>query len=399
MRPLVGKCHLLVTFTYGVSLKEWGDSGLVDRELLLYKRMVQAGHQVTLMTYGDETDLAFTDRLDGIEILPVYARDPGGARSIKKRKNRWANLFFSFWIPFHFRRYFKSADILKTNQMSGSWVAAMASILYQKPLVVRCGFEMLRNMLRDEPYLGKRLITTLFGYLAELFSFVAADRIIISSQTDLRFIQRRYPVRSKIRVIRNFIDTDTFQPLVNIVGPSKKESRILFVGRLAECKNILNLIKAVPKTDTGLDIVGKGPLENQCRKHAETFHADIRFLGVLQNREMPRIMNRYEIVILPSLFECSPKGLLEAMACGRVVIGADVSGIRELIHHGVTGFLCGTDSGSLAEAINRAMRLTDDQKREMGGRARAFVQRECALEKVFQKEKEIYQDILKIRVF
>jgi glycosyltransferase involved in cell wall biosynthesis len=78
-------------------------------------------------------------------------------------------------------------------------------------------------------------------------------------------------------------------------------------------------------------------------------------MGVVPNSQLARIINRYRYYILPSLYEGTPKTLLEAMACGLVCIGTDVAGINEIITDGVNGWLAkGTDADSIFEAIERA---------------------------------------------
>ena len=62
-------------------------------------------------------------------------------------------------------------------------------------------------------------------------------------------------------------------------------------------------------------------------------------------------MAHAKVFILPSLYEGHPKVLIEAMACGMPIIGANTPGIREMIQHQDNGFLCGTDVKSIRKAI------------------------------------------------
>ena len=51
------KFHLGLFFTRGVSLKTWDMVGNLDREIALYKRIMDDMNHVTFITYGDATDI------------------------------------------------------------------------------------------------------------------------------------------------------------------------------------------------------------------------------------------------------------------------------------------------------------------------------------------------------
>ena len=380
--------HLIVFFTFGVSLKVWSDTGLIGRELLLYKKMVKNGNRVSFLTYGDKADYKYSDQLGGIKVFPVYAH-------FKKSRYRVINLITSLFIPFIFNGTFKSADFLKTNQMFGAWVPVMAAFFLRKPLVVRCGFEMLRNLLRDEKNKIFWMLKAILGYTLEFISYTSAETIIISNKSDFNYIQKIFPVqRKKIRLIRNFIDTDHFSPIESFKKDSfnkNKIKRLLFIGRLDFRKNIENLIKAVGISGCELDIVGKG----QQKKYFETISKQqgviVNFIGSVDNREIANIIRGHEVYVLPSLYENNPKTLLEAMSCARVVIGTDVEGIKELIEDGKTGFLSGTEIESIKNAIDRVFSTDPCKLNRIAQNARNYVVSKCSIEKVYNQELEIYK--------
>ena len=76
-------------------------------------------------------------------------------------------------------------------------------------------------------------------------------------------------------------------------------------------------------------------------------------------------------VVLPSYREGLPRALLEAAAMARPMIATDVPGCSDLVANGQTGFLCAARSAaSLAGAMERMLRLSRDDWRRMGLRAR-----------------------------
>ena len=64
---------ILYFFTYDYSLKTWENSGTLERELSIYKDLISNhGYEVTLVTYGDSSDLKYLDSLSEFKVLPLY---------------------------------------------------------------------------------------------------------------------------------------------------------------------------------------------------------------------------------------------------------------------------------------------------------------------------------------
>jgi glycosyltransferase involved in cell wall biosynthesis len=375
--------HLLVFFSFGVSLKTWVETGLISRELLLYKQMVKNGHRVSLMTYGGIEEYQYSDQLDGIEIVPVY-------QYLKKGSSKWINLIKSLFIPLKMKGILGKADIYKSNQMNGAWVPAFASLLFKRPFVVRCGFEFLRNQLRSESRKVIWLIKAIFCYFLEISAYGLADFIIISNRSDMDFIHRYFPVnKKKIKLIRNFIDTKSFTPLQKTRKIDEKT--LLFVGRLEAQKNIENLILAVGQVGCRLIIVGSGSLKFDLQELVQKYSANINFIGTIENSEVVNILRRYRFFILPSWYENNPKTLLEAMSCARVVVGTNVDGIKELIEDGKTGYLSHTDADSLEDTIRKVLSLDDTELKKVAESGRRFIEKECSISTVYKKEMHVYE--------
>ena len=64
------------------------------------------------------------------------------------------------------------------------------------------------------------------------------------------------------------------------------------------------------------------------------------------------IYNKFEFYLIASHYEGNPKSLLEAMACGNVVIGSNVTGINNIIKHRENGLLFDLEYGNLSKQIN-----------------------------------------------
>ena len=107
---------------------------------------------------------------------------------------------------------------------------------------------------------------------------------------------------------------------------------------------------------------------------------------------MPSIYNRYAVYVICSHYEGNPKTLLEAMACGRAVIGTEVPGIREIIKHDENGLLVPENAGALRQAIQRFFNDPDLRSR-LGQAARRKILIENSLEVAIKNEYEAYKKI------
>jgi glycosyltransferase involved in cell wall biosynthesis len=84
-----------------------------------------------------------------------------------------------------------------------------------------------------------------------------------------------------------------------------------------------------------------------------------------------------DVVVVPTFADIGPLWVfLEAMAMGLPIIGTDTGANTELIRHGETGFVVGTNDGNdLAAAIQSLLRDPEEGRR-MGRRGRLLVEAE-----------------------
>jgi glycosyltransferase involved in cell wall biosynthesis len=72
--------------------------------------------------------------------------------------------------------------------------------------------------------------------------------------------------------------------------------------------------------------------------------------------ELPRYLNELKLLILPSYTEGLPTGVLEAMACGTLVLATPVGAIPDVIKDGETGFIMENNSPEcIAENVEKVL--------------------------------------------
>ena len=95
----------------------------------------------------------------------------------------------------------------------------------------------------------------------------------------------------------------------------------------------------------------------------------IDYLG--ETDDVRSYISNADCVVLPSYREGLPRTLLEAASMGRPIIAADVTGCREVVDHGVNGYLCkAKDASDLSKKMKDMIKLSIDERREMGLRGR-----------------------------
>ncbi len=120
----------------------------------------------------------------------------------------------------------------------------------------------------------------------------------------------------------------------------------------------------------------------------------VEFLGMLTHDEVIKQMSRADIFSLPSWNEAFGVVYIEAMACGKPVIGCRGEGIEDFVENGKTGMLVNPkDVDSLAEAMDYLL-SNPDKAREIGARARKLVLENYTWEKNAEKTIKVYQEVL-----
>ncbi len=170
------------------------------------------------------------------------------------------------------------------------------------------------------------------------------------------------------------VDTTNFRPELRsekmrekLFGKYQKtDSLLIYVGRLSAEKQI-ERIKPVLDNIPGacLALVGDGPYRGQLEKIFE--NTQTSFIGYLSGEELASAYASGDIFLFPSSTETLGLVLLEAMAAGCPVIGANKGGIPDIIDDGINGCLYNPDEKdngerSLIEATKKI--LVDNKKKE-----------------------------------
>ena len=178
------------------------------------------------------------------------------------------------------------------------------------------------------------------------------------------------------------------------------DNYILYAGRLSKVKGLPYLIQAFSEIskdyDTDLLLVGSGPDEEKLKKMAtlKNINNRVHFIPMVDKTKLREFLSKCSVFVLPSLFECMPVALLEAMASGKPVIASDIPGPKDIITSGKDGFLF--DAGNVDELREYLELCLSDKKlrRKMGKNARRTVEGKYTFEKVANSYLRLYKGLI-----
>lgn len=160
----------------------------------------------------------------------------------------------------------------------------------------------------------------------------------IAGNTDAAQILRQKKFSKLVTVIPQLgIDLGTFSSVRT--GSTRDHFVVGYIGRLVKEKGLWTLLRAVEVLeDVRVVLVGAGPLREDLGRWIESRQLTnrIEIRAAVPHQDVPRILNEFDVLVLPSQTTERWKEqfghiLIEAMACGVPVIGANSGAIPEVI--------------------------------------------------------------------
>jgi glycosyltransferase involved in cell wall biosynthesis len=192
---------------------------------------------------------------------------------------------------------------------------------------------------------------------------------IACSQFVLDKLRRGLPL-PQAAVVFSGIDVDHFVPTTADRRCAPKELRVIYAGAVVSHKGIHTAVDAVHALSTcgqcplRLAIVGSGHPTYVARLRAMVAQAGlesvVRFEGAVPRTDMPGLLQCFDILVLPTITdEPLSRAVMEAMACGLVVVATRTGGTPEMIDDGVDGLLF--DPGDSEQLADRLRRVAADR--------------------------------------
>lgn len=305
----------------------------------LSKKLVEEGHEVYVITYPHKE----IKDIDGIHVIGTKGLNIPGVRGLMFKKNAkkaLENLLEK-----------EDIDIIHGHYLfpAGAAAVEVGKKHNIKTYVTAHGSDMF-ELYKSQPFMR----STIRNILKD------AD-VVLAVSNSLRheiIATGVVGIANKTKISWNSVDIDKFSSKEN--DSFKNEYKltdkpiVLFVGNLIKRKNVESLLEAkkIANTDYHLVIVGDGPLSKKLKKKVEDENIhDVLFTG--SRNDVENIIPSCDVLVLPSFSESFGLVLIEALACGKPVIGSDVGGITEIIDDNVGLLINPNKVSSIAKAIDK----------------------------------------------
>lgn len=191
--------------------------------------------------------------------------------------------------------------------------------------------------------------------------------------------------------IKNVKGLHNFILLEDYKVKTEDEGYLLYIGRLSKEKGIFDLVRAMKNNKQKLFIAGSGPEKEKVEEliKTEKLEKRVKLLGFLNADEVKDYVRKSRVVVVPSVwYENCPYSVLETIAIGKPIIGADIGGIPELVIDGKNGLLF--ESGNSEDLSKKIDMMYSDDKLY-----KKFCDGSKELSKQYDKEL-YYEELLKI---
>lgn len=337
--------------------------------------LIEYGYDITVLTTGTEQELNQA-RQNGISVIDVKAgheRLLDIYQYIKNLKKALQKIQPDLILTFTFR-----ANIW------GNFVARLLKI------------PVISNITGIGPLFESEKISYKIARVLLRLSLTKTKWVFFQNKDDRDlFLEHKFVKNTKIEIIPGSgVDTEFFAPGNNgIKDNEKKDFSFLFIGRLIKDKGVNEFVLAaqmVKKEFPRAIFSIVGPFWEQNLKSNRITKAELncwieKDIIIYEGNadDVRPYIDDADCIVLPSYREGMSNVLLEAGSMAKPCIATNVTGCKEIVEDGITGFLCNPkDANDLAEKMKAMIRLDAKKREEMGIAARKKIKAQFEKQRV-----------------
>lgn len=320
--------------------------------------LVKRGHDVLVVTSRKSWRVPAREVLGGVEVrrfMTFFAPDLLG-------RYLAATLLWILQTTLFAARNRHRFDIVHCHQGKfGIYMGAVIARILQVPQIVKMGnsreFFDLKSLRRKKvvgPYFlnyalrNKPVCVAISSMIAEdLREFGIAESNIV------QIVNGVIPLRTDFK------------------QPDKKAIQFFWHGRLEAIKNLTLMIDGfalacAQNPYIHLNLIGNGRMKQDLISRAVSLGISDRVHFHPSSQEILGEISKYDVFINTSHAEGLSNSMLEAMACGKIIISTPVSGAAEIIDEGKNGFVIRDyTEEAIAEVVLRVADIAPENMKEM----------------------------------
>lgn len=287
----------------------------------LASRMVERGHKVLCINRkghhvsGSEFDNEKISSYKGINLCSAITLDKKGLAAITS----------SFFAAI--KASLGNSDIVHIHAEGPAAMSFIPKLFGKKVIVTIHGLDWARAKWGG--------FATKYIKFGEKQAVKNADEIIVLSRAVQKYFKDTY--KRDTVYIPNGISKPQIISAKEITERwnLKKDSYVLYLGRIVPEKGIHYLIESWKLIDTDKTLVVAGGSSdsdsymNELKKNAQNLN-NVIFTGFVQGKVLEELYSNAYIYVLPSDLEGMPLSLLEAMSYGNCCLTSDISECKEL---------------------------------------------------------------------
>ena len=205
-------------------------------------------------------------------------------------------------------------------------------------------------------------------------------------------------LKNKVSFIPHGVDTAVFKP---VVTDTKSDHFIIgCIGVLGANKNQLLLLEALTELPKNVQVYFYGKEDEDYKATLDEFIKEnklagrVTFKGFVANTAIPKVMSKFDVLVLASKQEGLPLSIIEGMACGVPVLSSNSGGgAQYLLKNDAGGFIFEDKN----ELISQVLQLYENPelKVQIGKQGRERTVENFSIEKEVKAYKELYLSLCK----
>lgn len=259
---------------------------------------------------------------------------------------------------------------------AGFAVSLLSLVVDYKVFCVRRGANLRRRKIRNKKSKNNKRIDRIKNYISiKIHKAIAkvmlnsADILISQTQNGLKQLQMEYSghIPTRCYVLRNnlnatWIEDKKKRAIENPTNMEDKKFNVCFVGRMEMVgKGVDSLLKAanvINKSNVNFHLIGDGVDLQDVRRYVENKNME-KFVKIYGWMDNPlRAMVSSDLTVVPSRVDPCPNVVLESLAVGTPVIGANNGGIKAMLSNEELLF----DPNNPKEIANKICSIASDEE-------------------------------------